>query len=105
MNRRVLLHCFLRWCRIARGSLNKMDGTNRAGFGCAEKPIETGVYPDLRRQRIFTGARAPVLSRDAANGYSDASARVVYWAGGSQHEPLEKHQHSEIWLVREGKWS
>jgi quercetin dioxygenase-like cupin family protein len=28
---------------------------------------------------------------------------VSYLAVAAQHEPEEKHKHSEIWLVREGK--
>jgi quercetin dioxygenase-like cupin family protein len=68
-----------------------------------EKPIETGVYPAFTPPEHFTGRSGHSFFHGLLPTGIGCEAHVSYLAVGAQHEPEEKHTHSEIWLVREGK--
>jgi quercetin dioxygenase-like cupin family protein len=53
-------------------------------------PVETGVYPGFTPPEQFTGR----------SGHSFFHGMLPT---GAEHEAEDKHKHSEIWLVREGK--
>jgi len=69
----------------------------------AGNPIETGVYPGFTPPAEFTGRKGHSFFHGMLPTDIGCEAHVSYLAPGAQHEPEEKHQHSEIWMVREGK--
>lgn len=86
-------------------ALAEQNGLAQTGpaSGAAEKPIETGVYPGFTPPAEFTGRKGHSFFHGMLPTDIGCEAHVSYLAVGAQHEPLEKHKHSEIWLVREGK--
>jgi mannose-6-phosphate isomerase-like protein (cupin superfamily) len=68
-----------------------------------EKPVETGVYPGFAPPEQFSGRAGHSFFHGMLPTEIGCEAHVSYLAVGAQHEPEEKHTHSEIWLVREGK--
>ncbi len=74
-----------------------------AASGAAGNPIETGVYPAFTPAAGFTGRSGHSFFHGMLPTEIGCEAHVSYLAVGAQHEPEEKHKHSEIWLVREGK--
>jgi quercetin dioxygenase-like cupin family protein len=66
-------------------------------------PVETGVYPGFTPPEQFTGRARHSFFHGMLPTEIGCEAHVSYLAVGAQHEPEEKHMHSEIWLVREGK--
>ena len=66
-------------------------------------PVETGVYPGFTPPEQFTGRSGHSFFHGMLPTEIGCEAHVSYLAVGAQHEPEEKHKHSEIWLVREGK--
>ncbi len=66
-------------------------------------PVETGVYPGFTPPEQFTGRAGHSFFHGMLPTEIGCEAHVSYLAVGAQHEPEEKHMHSEIWLVREGK--
>jgi mannose-6-phosphate isomerase-like protein (cupin superfamily) len=73
------------------------------GSGANEKPVETGVYPGFTPPEQFSGRAGHSFFHGMLPTEIGCEAHVSYLAVGAQHEPEEKHKHSEIWLVREGK--
>jgi quercetin dioxygenase-like cupin family protein len=71
--------------------------------GSAEKPVETGVYAGFTPPEPFKGRAGHSFFHGVLPTGIGCEAHVSYLAVGAQHEPEEKHRHSEIWLVREGK--
>ena len=69
----------------------------------AENPIETGVYSGFMPPAQFMGRSGHSFFHGMLPTDIGCEAHVSYLAVGAQHEPEEKHKHSEIWLVREGK--
>ncbi|MGB6901464.1 MAG: cupin domain-containing protein [Acidobacteriaceae bacterium] len=65
--------------------------------------VETGVYPGFNPPEVFTGRSGHSFFHGMLPMEIGCEAHVSYLAVGAQHEPEEKHKHSEIWLVREGK--
>lgn len=65
--------------------------------------IETGVFPGFTPPEEFTGRAGHSFFHGMLPTGVGCEAHVSYLAVGAQHEPEEKHKHSEIWLVREGK--
>jgi quercetin dioxygenase-like cupin family protein len=65
--------------------------------------IETGVYPGFTPPEQFTGRSGHSFFHGMLPTEIGCEAHVSYLAVGAQHEPEEKHKHSEIWMVREGK--
>ncbi|MGD0369478.1 MAG: cupin domain-containing protein [Acidobacteriaceae bacterium] len=65
--------------------------------------VETGVYPGFTPPEQFTGRSGHSFFHGILPTEIGCEAHVSYLAVGAQHEPEEKHKHSEIWLVREGK--
>jgi quercetin dioxygenase-like cupin family protein len=65
--------------------------------------IETGVYPGFTPPEHFTGRSGHSFFHGMLPTEIGCEAHVSYLAPGAEHEPEEKHKHSEIWLVREGK--
>ena len=61
------------------------------------------MYPGFTPPAEFTGRKGHSFFHGMLPTDIGCEAHVSYLAVGAQHEPLEKHQHSEIWLVREGK--
>jgi mannose-6-phosphate isomerase-like protein (cupin superfamily) len=86
-------------------ALAEQNGTAQAGpaSGTAVEPIETGMYPGFTPPAEFTGRKGHSFFHGMLPTNIGCDAHVSYLAVGAQHEPLEKHKHSEIWLVREGK--
>jgi quercetin dioxygenase-like cupin family protein len=66
-------------------------------------PVETGVYPGFTPPEQFTGRSGHSFFHGMLPTEIGCEAHVSYLAVGAQHEPEDKHKHSEIWLVREGK--
>jgi quercetin dioxygenase-like cupin family protein len=71
--------------------------------GTAASPIETGVYAGFTPPAEFTGRKGHSFFHGMLPTDIGCEAHVSYLAPGAQHEPEEKHTHSEIWMVREGK--
>lgn len=69
----------------------------------AETPVETGVFQGFRPEEHFNGRSGHSFFYGMLPTDIGCEAHVSYLAVGAQHEPEEKHKHSEIWLVREGK--
>ena len=69
----------------------------------ATSPIETGVYAGFTPPAEFTGRKGHSFFHGMLPTDIGCEAHVSYLAVGAHHEPEEKHKHSEIWLVREGK--
>ena len=65
--------------------------------------IETGVFPGFTPPDHFTGRSGHSFFHGILPTDIGCEVHVSYLAPGAQHEPEEKHKHSEIWLVREGK--
>jgi mannose-6-phosphate isomerase-like protein (cupin superfamily) len=74
-----------------------------ATSSAATRPIETGVYPGFTPPQQFSGRAGHSYFHGMLPTDIGCEAHVSYLAVGAQHEPEEKHTHSEIWLVREGK--
>lgn len=74
-----------------------------AATGTASDPVETGVYPGFTPPAEFTGRKGHSFFHGTLPTGIGCEAHVSYLAPGAQHEPEEKHKHSEIWMVREGK--
>ncbi len=85
--------------------LAEQNGTAQTGpaSGAAAEPIKTDMYPGFTPPAEFTGRKGHSFFHGMLPTDIGCEAHVSYLAVGAQHEPLEKHQHSEIWLVREGK--
>jgi|ERR1700728_1320064 quercetin dioxygenase-like cupin family protein len=73
------------------------------GSGANEKPVETGVYSGFTPPEQFSGRAGHSFFHGMLPTEIGCEAHVSYLAVGAPHEPEEKHTHSEIWLVREGK--
>jgi len=86
-------------------ALAEQNGTPQStpGSGAASQPIETGMYAAFTPPSEFTGRKGHSFFHGMLPTGIGCEAHVSYLAPGTQHEPLEKHTHSEIWLVREGK--
>jgi mannose-6-phosphate isomerase-like protein (cupin superfamily) len=86
-------------------ALAEQNGLAQTGpaSGTAVEPIETGMYPGFTPPAEFTGRKGHSFFHGMLPTDIGCEAHVSYLAVGAQHEPLEKHKHSEIWLVREGK--
>jgi quercetin dioxygenase-like cupin family protein len=88
-------------------ALAEQNGTTPTAPGAASAAntpaIETGTYPAFTPPSEFTGRKGHSFFRGMLPTNIGCEAHVSYLAPGTQHEPLEKHEHSEIWLVREGK--
>jgi mannose-6-phosphate isomerase-like protein (cupin superfamily) len=69
----------------------------------AAPPIDTGVYPGFTPPEQFGGRAGHSFFHGMLPNNIGCEAHVSYLAVGAQHEPEEKHKHSEIWLVREGR--
>lgn len=65
--------------------------------------IETGVYPGKTPPENFQGHFGHSYMRGILPTGIGCEVHVTYLQPGAPHEPEEKHTHSEIWLVREGK--
>ncbi|HEY1500617.1 MAG TPA: cupin domain-containing protein [Acidobacteriaceae bacterium] len=87
---------------LAAGLPAFADAQNAMG-GAAERPVETGVYAGFTPAEQFSGRAGHSFFRGMLPSEIGCEAHVSYLAVGAQHEPEEKHRHSEIWLVREGK--
>jgi mannose-6-phosphate isomerase-like protein (cupin superfamily) len=74
-----------------------------ASGSASSEPIRTGVYPGFTPPAEFAGHKGHSFFHGMLPTDIGCEAHLSYLAVGSQHEPLEKHKHSEIWLVREGK--
>lgn len=79
------------------------SGTAQTAPASAGSPIETGVYPAFTPPAEFTGRKGHSFFHGMLPTNIGCEAHVSYLAPGAQHEPEEKHTHSEIWMVREGK--
>lgn len=104
MNRRdfaVLLPAFA----AGLPGFSEQKGAAQAGHGAAAAatPIETGVYAGFTPPAEFAGRKGHSFFHGMLPTDIGCEAHVSYLAVGAQHEPEEKHEHSEIWLVREGK--
>lgn len=84
-------------------SQNGEAQTAPASAGSAGTPIETGMFPGFTPPAEFTGRKGHSFFHGMLPTDIGCEAHVSYLAPGSQHEPEEKHAHSEIWFVREGK--
>jgi len=104
MNRRIFA-ALLPALAAGLPALAEQNGTAQAGpaSGTAVEPIETGMYPGFTPPAEFTGRKGHSFFHGMLPTNIGCDAHVSYLAVGAQHEPLEKHKHSEIWLVREGK--
>jgi mannose-6-phosphate isomerase-like protein (cupin superfamily) len=69
----------------------------------AETPVETGVFAGFTPPDQFNGRSGHSFFHGMLPTGIGCEAHVSYLAVGTQHELEEKHKHSEIWLVREGK--
>lgn len=65
--------------------------------------IETGVYPAKMPPEGFHGRFGHSYMHGMLPTDIGCEVHVSYLEPGTPHEPEEKHTHSEIWLVREGK--
>jgi mannose-6-phosphate isomerase-like protein (cupin superfamily) len=86
-------------------ALAEQNGTPAAGARSASagQPIQAGVFPAFTPPAEFTGRKGHSFFHGILPTDIGCESHVSYLAPGTQHEPLEKHQHSEIWFVREGK--
>jgi quercetin dioxygenase-like cupin family protein len=81
-----------------------LSGEGQAGApSAAEIPVETGVFAGFTPPGQFSGRAGHSFFHGMLPTGIGCEAHVSYLAVGAQHEPEEKHKHSEIWLVREGK--
>ncbi len=79
------------------------NGTAQTAPATANNPVQTGVYPGFTPPTEFTGRKGHSFFHGMLPTDIGCEAHVSYLAVGAQHEPEEKHTHSEIWMVREGK--
>lgn len=88
---------------LAAGLPALAEQTATASGSASSEPIGTGVYPGFTPPAEFTGHKGHSFFHGMLPSDIGCEAHLSYLAVGSRHEPLEKHKHSEIWLVREGK--
>jgi mannose-6-phosphate isomerase-like protein (cupin superfamily) len=69
----------------------------------ADNPVQTGVYAGFTPPAEFAGRKGHSFFHGMLPTDIGCETHVSYLAVGAQHEPEEKHTHSEIWMVREGK--
>ena len=81
---------------------NGRAATGQAASSAGEA-IRTGMYAGFTPPAEFTGRKGHGFFHGMLPTDIGCEAHVSYLAPGAQHEPLEKHKHSEIWFVREGK--
>jgi mannose-6-phosphate isomerase-like protein (cupin superfamily) len=79
------------------------SGTAQTAPTPADNPVQTGVYPGFTPPAEFAGRKGHSFFHGMLPTDIGCEAHVSYLAVGAQHEPEEKHTHSEIWMVREGK--
>jgi quercetin dioxygenase-like cupin family protein len=65
--------------------------------------IETGVFPGKTPPADFKGRFGHSYMHGMLPEDIGCEVHVSYLEPGTPHEREEKHTHSEIWLVREGK--
>jgi quercetin dioxygenase-like cupin family protein len=65
--------------------------------------IATGVYPGKTPPEGFQGHSGHSYIHGILPTDIGCEVHVTYLQPGTPHEAEEKHTHSEIWLVREGK--
>jgi quercetin dioxygenase-like cupin family protein len=81
-----------------------LNGEGQAGApSAAETPVATGVFAGFTPPEQFAGRSGHSFFHGILPTDIGCEAHVSYLAVAAQHEPEEKHKHSEIWLVREGK--
>jgi quercetin dioxygenase-like cupin family protein len=69
----------------------------------AEQAVESGVFPAFHPPEPFNGHAGQSFFRGVVPTDIGCECHVSYLAPGAQHEPEEKHKHSELWFIREGK--
>jgi quercetin dioxygenase-like cupin family protein len=85
-------------------ALAEQNGTGQTATGSsAAEPIEAGIFPAFTPPAEFTGRKGHSFFHGMLPTNIGCEAHVSFLAPGAQHEPPEKHEHSELWLVREGK--
>ena len=68
-----------------------------------EKAVESGVFPAYHPPAQFSGRSGHSFFRGMLPTDIGCETHISYLAPGAPHEPEEKHTHSELWFVREGK--
>jgi quercetin dioxygenase-like cupin family protein len=102
MNRRIFA-ALLPALAASLPSLAEAQTQTASATSSGENPIETGIYPGFTPPEHFSGRVGHSFFHGMLPTGIGCEAHVSYLAPGAQHEPEEKHKHSEIWLVREGK--
>lgn len=104
MNRRrfaallpALTACLPAFARVT-GPSARGDAPAAAG-----PPLESGVFPAFHPPEDFSGRAGHSFFHGMLPTGIGCECHVSYLAPGAQHEPEEKHRHSELWLIREGK--
>lgn len=64
--------------------------------------IASGVFDAFNPPEHFTGRSAHSFVRGILPAGIGFEMHVSYLAPNAEHEPEEKHPHSEIWLMRQG---
>ena len=67
------------------------------------KTIESGVFPAFTPPEQFSGHAGHSFIHGMLPTNIGCETHVSYLQPGTPHEPEEKHTHSELWFVREGK--
>jgi quercetin dioxygenase-like cupin family protein len=68
----------------------------------AGTPVASGVFDAFNPPEHFTGRSAHSFVRGMLPTGIGFEMHVSYLAPHAEHEPEEKHPHSEIWLMRQG---
>jgi len=66
-------------------------------------PVESGVFPAFHPPAQFSGRSGHSFFKGMLPTDIGCETHISYLAPGAPHEPEEKHTHSEMWLVREGR--
>lgn len=83
--------------------LSALSGTSSAQAAPASGVLPSGVYPfeSLPVRSSATAVTRQILKGKLATGESIEAHETTLPAGGSPHPP-HHHEHSEMWLIREG---
>jgi quercetin dioxygenase-like cupin family protein len=68
----------------------------------ADAPVASGVFDAFNPPEHFEGRSAHSFVRGMLPTGIGFEMHVSYLAPHAEHEPEEKHPHSEIWLMRQG---
>ncbi len=86
----------------ALGASAGAQQTTSGALPGADAKIVSGVFGAFNPPEQFTGRSAHSFLRGMLPNDIGFEMHVSYLAPNAEHEPEEKHPHSEIWLMRQG---